>query len=249
MRKCKRCDRECKNSDFMPSDRNRCRRCKLELHKEWVAKNPDRSREIYRKSAKKCRKKRKARMRQYYLANREKLLAQVKARYQITKARRRETGRKLYTKRKEAAFAAYGNKCACCGESERMFLHFDHVNNDGYEHRQKTSPGSEFYLWLERHKYPETIQILCANCNHGKRMNGGVCPHKGVLPKKIRHVGKLTTVLDVCVEWLSGLLQHGPMLGESIQRLAEKETISTTTLHRAKETLGIKIRDREWFLQ
>ena len=34
------------------------------------------------------------------------------------------------------AIEAYGSKCSCCGESESRFLTFDHINNDGAEHRR-----------------------------------------------------------------------------------------------------------------
>jgi hypothetical protein len=29
-----------------------------------------------------------------------------------------------------------------------------------------------------RNGFPPGYQVLCMNCNHGKRMNNGVCPHK-----------------------------------------------------------------------
>ena len=33
------------------------------------------------------------------------------------------------------------------------------------------------YGWLRRNSYPEGFQVLCHNCNLGKKINGGVCPH------------------------------------------------------------------------
>ncbi len=85
---------------------------------------------------------------------------------------------------KEAVFAAYGGyKCACCGETEKLFLTIDHITNDGANHRRKisgkrTTAGLPFYMWLVRNNFPEGLQILCMNCQHGKRMNNGICPHK-----------------------------------------------------------------------
>ena len=76
---------------------------------------------------------------------------------------------------------AYGGfKCACCGETEPMFLTIDHVNNDGAEHRRQigAKPGSGFYQWLKSEGYPPGFQVLCMNCNFGKHRNGGVCPHQ-----------------------------------------------------------------------
>jgi len=84
-------------------------------------------------------------------------------------------GRKL----KDDVFAAYGGyRCNCCGETEVLFLQIDHVENDGAVHRREIGSGA-LYLWLKRHKFPEGFQVLCANCNWGKRQNGGICPHFG----------------------------------------------------------------------
>lgn len=76
--------------------------------------------------------------------------------------------------------AAYGGKCACCGETEPLFLEIDHVNNDGGKHRREEvgRGGTSMYSWLKQHGYPEGFQVLCRNCNYGKHRNGGVCPHK-----------------------------------------------------------------------
>ena len=92
------------------------------------------------------------------------------------------------TKRREAriairaeVFAAYGNKCACCGEAEQAFLSVDHVKNNGAEHRRSGGIGlgsSGFYQWLKRQGFPKKeYQLLCMNCNWAKRTTGQ-CPHK-----------------------------------------------------------------------
>lgn len=67
--------------------------------------------------------------------------------------------------------------CKCCGEKEYKFLAIDHSNNNGYEHR-KTLNTPNIALWIIKNGYPKGFQILCHNCNMGKRMNGGICPHK-----------------------------------------------------------------------
>lgn len=89
--------------------------------------------------------------------------------------RKRTSNRAL----KDRVFEKYGGYvCACCGEKERLFLQIDHINNDGNKHRKKIGHHN-FYLWLEQNNYPEGYQILCANCNWGKMLNKGICPHKG----------------------------------------------------------------------
>lgn len=96
---------------------------------------------------------------------------------------------KLYCKRRhdnrrDQVFAAYGGyKCACCGETEPAFLSLDHVNNDGAEWRRerfgnRMAAGYHTYKWLINHGFPPGFQVLCMNCQHGKRMRGGVCPHQ-----------------------------------------------------------------------
>lgn len=82
-------------------------------------------------------------------------------------------------KLRDQVFEHYGNKCACCGETQAKFLTLDHVNNDGYLDRGKhTRGGHGLYRQVIRAGFPETFQILCWNCNLGKHYNGGVCPHK-----------------------------------------------------------------------
>jgi hypothetical protein len=78
---------------------------------------------------------------------------------------------------REAVLDHYGRECACCGESEPMFLTVDHVNNDGNEHRREVVP-SQLTTWIVKNNFPPGFQILCWNCNCGKHRNGGVCPHQ-----------------------------------------------------------------------
>lgn len=86
---------------------------------------------------------------------------------------------------KDAAFSAYGGYvCVCCAETEVLFLTLDHINNDGAEFRRKLmgtqarGGGYRTYLWAFHNNYPLGLQVMCANCQHGKRMNKGVCPHQ-----------------------------------------------------------------------
>lgn len=86
-----------------------------------------------------------------------------------------------YRKCKQKVYEHYGKICACCGETEENFLSIDHVNNDGYSHRWKNGNrvvGSPLYVQVMQMGYPNSFQILCMNCNFGKRMNDGICPHK-----------------------------------------------------------------------
>ena len=71
----------------------------------------------------------------------------------------------------------YGGKCACCDETRREYLSIDHKNGSGRKYtREMGSWGTQFYRWLRRNNYPEGFQVLCFNCNYGKR-DYGICPH------------------------------------------------------------------------
>lgn len=70
--------------------------------------------------------------------------------------------------------AHYGGKCVCCGESNWAFLEFDHINNDGNEHRKEVKQVTA--SWIIANDYPDYLQLLCANCNKAKGLYGK-CPH------------------------------------------------------------------------
>ena len=137
--------------------------CATAIMRKWRENNREKSNQISRRSALKRRDHRNAYHRNYYKNNRD---AQLQSR------------RDYLTQLKAEAYAAYGGyKCACCGETEPRFLSLDHVNNDGNKHRKAIGGGSLIYRWLKVNGYPDTFQVLCMNCNFGKRMNNGVCPH------------------------------------------------------------------------
>jgi hypothetical protein len=97
---------------------------------------------------------------------------------EIYRLRGLEATRKLKREVKEA----YGSVCICCGETLLQFLTIDHINEDGAKHRREIGRTS-LYKWLKRNNYPkDNFQLLCFNCNCGKRINGGICPHKNQTP-------------------------------------------------------------------
>lgn len=68
-------------------------------------------------------------------------------------------------------------RCVCCGETEIVFLCFDHIKGGGTQHRKTLgSMGRQFYYWLERNNYPEGYRVLCYNCNMSIGFYG-FCPH------------------------------------------------------------------------
>lgn len=75
--------------------------------------------------------------------------------------------------------------CACCGESTLQFLTIDHIDGGGTKGREYTGGGSGLHHWLKRNNYPIGLQVLCFNCNCGRAVNGGQCPHKMEVGLKI----------------------------------------------------------------
>lgn len=89
--------------------------------------------------------------------------------------KRRERDKNRRARARQKVLDYYGRICACCGEDEELFLTIDHVNNDGSEHRDEVDRVAE---WIVKEGFPTGFQILCFNCNTGKHLNDGTCPHE-----------------------------------------------------------------------
>jgi hypothetical protein len=77
-------------------------------------------------------------------------------------------------------YKQYGGAfCACCGEDIWEFLTLDHINDDGAAHRKEIGgSGYKLQLWAKRNGYPAGLRVMCRNCNFGRYVNGGICPHQ-----------------------------------------------------------------------
>ena len=101
--------------------------------------------------------------------------------FKKTQSASKTKNRKQY---KNTVYDHYGRKCVCCGETEPLFLSIDHVNNDGAQWRREhfgsrtKGSGTHLYRWLIKNNFPKGFQVLCMNCQVGKRDNKGICPHK-----------------------------------------------------------------------
>jgi len=94
---------------------------------------------------------------------------------------------------KKAVFDHYGWRCNCCGETTPQFLTLDHINNDGYKEKKvnKSSSADAVYRNVIKLNFPDTYQVLCWNCNCGKRMNNGICPHESAIKELNQRLEKL----------------------------------------------------------
>lgn len=114
----------------------------------------------------------------FYLDNKEYILARNKEHYN-------NIDKPKYRKQKIEVFIAYSKsgkcECNCCQETILEFLTLDHINNDGAIKRKAGQrKGQTLYTYLKSHDYPDKdkFQVLCFNCNSGRNINGGICPHQ-----------------------------------------------------------------------
>lgn len=115
--------------------------------------------------------KRKGEIRQYYHSFCHPCLLRYSSEY----------NKKVHNTLRDMIYAHYGNKCACCGETQREFLSIDHVGGWGKNHRSaktgKRVIGVALYTWIVKNMFPASIQILCYNCNCALGVKG-YCPHQ-----------------------------------------------------------------------
>jgi hypothetical protein len=90
-----------------------------------------------------------------------------------------EDANRYHLELKKQTMVHYGGKCACCGESELVFLTLDHIDNNGNEHRVflGNQGGVNFYRKMRQQGFPPGLQVLCWNCNEAKQILG-YCPHQ-----------------------------------------------------------------------
>jgi len=96
--------------------------------------------------------------------------------YHANKERVLTRNRKNCLKLRLQTLEAYGNKCACCGETQLAFLAIDHINGGGTKERKASNGGTQVFRRLRRENWPSGYQVLCHNCNMAKAFYEK-CPH------------------------------------------------------------------------
>lgn len=173
---CKYCDNKFETSHLNACV---CVDCKKSYSKQYAAAN----RERMAKHSRNYRVRKGDSYREYMKDRRKQKIAGMTTN-ELTAFRRKEAEktRRLNAKLKNEVFVAYGGwRCACCGESERLFLSLDHIDNNGGKLRKNgahPTHGSDLNRWLKKNGFPAGFQVLCMNCNWGRAQNGGACPHQ-----------------------------------------------------------------------
>lgn len=121
----------------------------------------------------------RAGQRRTYLKHRTERIAHCQAWYRKNKPKVIVGIRELYHRYRQQVLEHYGSYCACCGEEEVLFLNIDHVKGDGKQHRAKHGNNQlNVFRSIIKAGFPADYRILCFNCNLGRQLNGGRCPHE-----------------------------------------------------------------------
>jgi len=123
------------------------------------------------------RKNNKEKIRAYDRKYKETHKEEIKKYRQDNKARFKISSKLFFINQRKKLLEIYGDKCACCGEDNPLFLTLDHINNDGAKHKKRVGRNN---IWRDVIKHPDKTkyQTLCFNCNCGRQRNDGICPHK-----------------------------------------------------------------------
>lgn len=175
---CRNCEINLTKENWYPAlQRTNCRICKTcnaKNKKKWAQKNKEKTRSYALKHYYKNHEHKIEYSKKYRETHREEMNLRIKDKH---------------SSMREETLMAYGNICNCCKETNTRFLTIDHVNNDGYKHRAelKSRSTAHIHRLIKKEGYPlDKYQILCYNCNMGKALNNGVCPHKTHTPAEFK---------------------------------------------------------------
>jgi hypothetical protein len=196
--------------------------------------------------------------------DREKNRKKHAAYYLLTKEQYSQAQRRYNEKIKKLVIDWYGGVCVCCGELCLDFLTLDHIKDDGGKQRKAGgSKGLHLHRAIKklgRENRPNDLQILCMNCQLGKRIGLGFCAHHPEIdlriPKEVLY-GKGKNMIDCNCNVLSEtdsshVTKQTPLdtkrkeialansLAEPDQRKLEVQTTAARLKGNAKPLDGIK---------
>lgn len=153
-----------------------CSRCKKEKNEFWKDSSSLDGLAYYCKDC--SRENAKLNARKKYKENPDKYRKQALISYWKHRDKRMLKNKEYEQGIRTKVLEHYGKKCACCGEKEKRFLTLDHINGGGNKQRREMKwNGRHIYRWIVKSNYPAEFRILCFNCNSGRALNHGICPH------------------------------------------------------------------------
>lgn len=156
------------NKKWLSENRERWRAYQREYKRKWRLDHPEEQREAAKRARmREGSEKRNARHREWRNRNLE-----------TQREKDRIRGNAYRKGLRDEVIKAYGNKCACCGETMRECLSIDHIYGGGREHRHSLGGDStSFYRFLKREGFPQdAYRCLCMNCQFAFA-GLDYCPH------------------------------------------------------------------------
>jgi hypothetical protein len=123
----------------------------------------------------KTKDEKRVKRRDYYIANREKIIRKVCEYSTNNKPKKNILSRATRVRLKKKVFTHFccGEiKCKHCDQANLGMLSIDHINGGGNAHRKEfgiRGAGYGFYCWLKKNHFPPGYQVLCMNCQYRKR--------------------------------------------------------------------------------
>jgi len=159
-----------------------CKVCCAAQRRAKRAANPEPDRLIARRSWQKHRDKRVAELTARYVNNPEHYRAKQREYGKANRDSIATTVKQWRAALKAEMHAAYGARCACCGETESRFLTLEHTRRDGGAHRRELGGQANVYTALKRAGWPKDgYTLLCWNCQMSTSY-GKSCPHTALIP-------------------------------------------------------------------
>jgi hypothetical protein len=151
--------------------------------KRWRERHPERAREVQRRHYEANRTSRSAAANRAGQARWAAMTPEARLEHGRNRRKReadanRERKRAEFAALRAEVIAAYGGRCACCGNDFRPHLAIDHIDGGGAEERRQAT-SSSIYRRLRRAaragRPDPGYQVLCHNCNMAKHWYGRCC--------------------------------------------------------------------------
>jgi transposase-like protein len=92
----------------------------------------------------------------------------MKEYYQKNKQQMDENAKEWRLKKRLELIVQAGGKCQQCGIDDPIVLDFDHIKDDGAEHRKQTKRANVVNILSKQGLNKDQFQLLCKNCNWKK---------------------------------------------------------------------------------